>query len=164
MGKGTFGAIMLNNWYWFRAGIGRLKAYEQLAACKLAEVTNETVAGFAAHEQTRLQKRGKGEDEDRRGPAVSSINSTIRVLRRILRLATEWGVIESVPKLSLLSGERHRERVITREEMRSVSHSARFAGRCGGGPRRYGTATGRVLSAPMAGTSHGRTDETALCW
>ena len=114
--KATFERTCLNNWYWFRAGIGRLKAYEPLANCKLSEVTNEKIAGFAAHEQTRLQKRGKGEDEDKRGLAVSSINSTIRVLRRILRLATEWGAIEATPKLSLLTGERHRERVILHEE------------------------------------------------
>jgi integrase len=47
---------------------------------------------------------------------VSSINSTIRVLRRVLSLAVEWGVIESSVKLTLLPGEHHRERVITSEE------------------------------------------------
>ena len=114
--KATFETTCQNNWYWFRAGIGRLKAYEPLASCKLDEITQEKIAGFAAHEQTRLQNRGKGEDENKRGLAVSSINSTIRVLRRVLRLANDWGLIETAPKLSLLTGERHRERVITREE------------------------------------------------
>jgi integrase len=63
-----------------------------------------------------MQNRGRGEDEEKCGLAVSSINSTIRVLRRMLNLATEWGVIESTPKLALLPGENHRERVISREE------------------------------------------------
>jgi integrase len=113
--KRTFEGTCRNNWYWFRAGVGRLKAYAPLANSKLSEITIEKVAGFTAHEQTRLQNRGKG-DADRRGLAVSSINSTIRVLRRMLRLATDWGILESAPKLSLLPGEQHRERVITREE------------------------------------------------
>jgi integrase len=38
------------------------------------------------------------------------------VLRRVLKLAVEWGLIESTPKLELLSEERHRERVVTAEE------------------------------------------------
>jgi len=40
----------------------------------------------------------------------------------VLSLAVEWGVVESAPKLGLLSGERHRERVISQdEEMRYLS-------------------------------------------
>jgi integrase len=48
--------------------------------------------------------------------AVSSINSSIRVLRRVLNLAAEWGVIESVAKLDLSPGENHRERVLSPAE------------------------------------------------
>jgi integrase len=114
--QATFERTCRNNWYWFRAGIRRLKAYEPLATCKLDEVTNERVAGFAAHEQTRLQNRGRYRDEEKRGLAVSSINSAIRVLRRVLSFAVEGSVIESAPKLDLLPGERHRERVITPDE------------------------------------------------
>jgi len=114
--KATFESTCPNTWLWFRGGIRRLTTYEVLANTKLNEITNEKVAGFAVYEQTRLQKRGRGEDEEKCGLAVSSINSSIRVLRRILNLAAEWGVIESTPKLSLLPGENHRERVITREE------------------------------------------------
>ena len=39
---------------------------------------------------------------------VSSINRELQVLRRMLHLATEWGLIEQVPKIKLLHGERHR--------------------------------------------------------
>ncbi len=120
--KATFEHTCLNNWLWFRAGIRRLTRYEPLANAKLDEITNEKLAGFAAHEQTRLQNRGRFRDEEKRGLAVSSINSAIRVLRRVLSLAVEWGAIESAPKLALLPGERHRERVITPdEEMRYLS-------------------------------------------
>jgi integrase len=47
---------------------------------------------------------------------VSTINTSLRALRRVLRLAVEWGVISSAPKINLLPGEQHRERVITQEE------------------------------------------------
>src|SRR5207244_7629360 len=32
------------------------------------------------------------------------------------RLAVEWGTLDSAPRIELLSGERHREHVVTREE------------------------------------------------
>jgi integrase len=34
----------------------------------------------------------------------------------VLRIAVEWGALEAAPKIKLLSGERHRERVVTPEE------------------------------------------------
>jgi hypothetical protein len=100
--KASFERTCRNNWLWFRAGIRRLKAYEPMASCKLDTITNERVAEFAVHEQTRLQRRGKEQKNEKHGLAVSSINSAIRVLRRLLSLAVEWRVIESAPKLALL--------------------------------------------------------------
>jgi integrase len=114
--KATFESTCLNNWYWFRAGIRRLTACDSLAKAKLDEITNEKIAGFATYEQTRLLNRGRDEKDEKRGLAVSSINSSIRVLRRILKLAVEWGAVESAPKLVLLPGEMHRERVVTSDE------------------------------------------------
>jgi integrase len=120
--QSTFERTCVNNWLWFRAGIRRLTSYGLLANAKLDEITNEKLAGFAAHEQTRLQNRGRSKYQRKRGLAVSSINSAIRVLRRVLSLAVEWGVLESAPKLGLLPGERHRERVISQdEELRYLS-------------------------------------------
>jgi integrase len=47
---------------------------------------------------------------------VSTVNSSLRVLRRVLRLAVEWGALDAAPTIKLLRGERHRERVATPEE------------------------------------------------
>ena len=47
---------------------------------------------------------------------ISTANNSLRVLRRILNLAVEWGVLDSAPKLKVLTGERRRERVVTPEE------------------------------------------------
>lgn len=80
-----------------------LGAYKPLANCKLDEVTGEKIAEFAAHRQSG-------------GLQVSSINSSLRVLRRVLRLAVEWGALSACPKVNLLPGEKHRERVVSPEE------------------------------------------------
>jgi integrase len=50
------------------------------------------------------------------GLAVSSLNHELRCARRLLRVAVEWGRIEVSPRIKLLSGEAHRERVITAGE------------------------------------------------
>ena len=36
----------------------------------------------------------------------------LRVLRRVLRIACEWGA-GTVPRIKMLPGERHRERVVS---------------------------------------------------
>jgi integrase len=84
-------------------GLRALKGYKSLANCKLEEITGEKMADFAAYRQTE-------------GLQVSSINSSLRILRRVLKLAVEWGALGSAPRVKLLSGERHRERVVSSEE------------------------------------------------
>src|SRR5271156_4819632 len=51
--------------------------------------------------------------------------ASLRVLRRALRLAVEWGIIPAAPKIKLLRGEHHRERVVLPEE------EARYLGAAG---------------------------------
>ena len=51
------------------------------------------------------------------GLQVSSINRELQVLRRMFYLTQEWGKVEkALPKVRMLPGERHRERVLTAEE------------------------------------------------
>jgi integrase len=78
-------------------------AYAPLATLRLNEISSECASDFGAWRQSR-------------GLQVSSVNSSLQVLRRILHLATEWGVIERVPRIKMLPGERHREHVVTFEE------------------------------------------------
>ena len=73
-----------------------LSAFHPLAEKKLNLITGEDAAALAAHRQ------GKGLQ-------ISSINSSLRVLRRALRVSVEWRVIPAAPKIKLLRGERHRE-------------------------------------------------------
>jgi integrase len=48
---------------------------------------------------------------------VSTINRQLEVLRRMLKLAMEWGKVEKVlPRVEMLPGENHRERVLSADE------------------------------------------------
>jgi integrase len=102
--KATFEQTVRNSWLWFRDNIKVIcDPANKLASVRLNEVTNERVSEFAA---TRLKD----------GYAVSTINSTIRVIRRALHLAAEWGAIEAAPQVRRLPGERQREHVVAPEE------------------------------------------------
>jgi len=89
---------------WYRCNLRILSGYAPLAKKQLDEITSEDLAGFAAHRQSD-------------GLQVSTVNSSLRVLRRVFRVAAEWGVFETAPpRIQLLRGERHRERVLTAQE------------------------------------------------
>jgi integrase len=87
----------------YRVGLRAIKKYRPLATLRLDEVTTEKASEFAGDRQAQ-------------GLQVSTVNSSLRVLRRVLRIASEWGLLNSVPKIRMLPGERHRERVVTFEE------------------------------------------------
>ena len=91
------------SWIWYRSGMRALLRYKPLCNLRLDQIQGEQAGDFAAH---RLSQ----------GLQAGSINSSLRVLRRVLRLAVEWGVLESASKIELLTGERRRERVVTGEE------------------------------------------------
>jgi len=89
----------------YRVGLRAIKAHRPLSSLRLDEITSENAAEFGA--QRRAQKGGL---------QVSTVNSSLRVLRRVLRQAAEWGLLQTVPKIKMFPGERHRERVLSAEE------------------------------------------------
>jgi len=89
---------------YYRCGLKNLTKYPPFAACLLDAITVEKIAGFIA---TRRQV----------GLQVSTINRQLEVLRRMLRLAVEWGKVEKAPpKVEMLPGENHRDRVLSADE------------------------------------------------
>jgi integrase len=88
---------------WYRNECRVLKEFRPLANAHLDEITSALASEFSAW---RLKQ----------GRQVATVNSSIRVLRRVLNLAVEWGVVAIAPKLKVLTGERRRERVITAQE------------------------------------------------
>jgi integrase len=99
--KARFEKTSPATWHrWYRYNLDLLKDYGSLASLSVDRVTSEAVAEFAAYRQ------GKGLE-------VSSVNRSLQVLRRVLHMAVEWGVVPISPKVGMLRGERHRERVVT---------------------------------------------------
>ena len=91
------------SWLWYRSGVRPLLAYRRIAGTKLDEITSESIADYVRHRQS-------GELE------AGTINRELRVLRRCLRLAVEWGILERIPKVQMLRGEKRRERVVGEDE------------------------------------------------
>jgi integrase len=87
----------------YRVGLMAIQAYSPLASLTLDAITTERIADFASHRQAE-------------GMKVATVNASLRILRRVLRVAEEWDELERAPKVRMLSGESHRERVITPEE------------------------------------------------
>lgn len=88
---------------WYVGGMCRLSEFAPLAKARLDEITPESIRAYVAKRQADKLK-------------TSSINRELQIVRRILRLAVEWDAVESTPKIKLLPGEAHRERVVSREE------------------------------------------------
>ena len=88
---------------WYRSGFRAICSHAPLASRPLNELTGEHFAAFAAHRQGQRL-------------AVSTVNSNLRVLRRVLGLAVEWGVLSAMPRMKLLRGERIRDRVVSPAE------------------------------------------------
>jgi integrase len=88
---------------YYRPGIRTIQKYKPLANLRLNEITSEKAADFAAWRQSA-------------GLQISSVNSSLQVLRRVMRLAAQWGVVEVAPLVKMLPGERHREHVVKPDE------------------------------------------------
>ena len=101
--EATFATSIPKNAKWYRNECRVLKGYKPVGAMPLDQINSAHVGDFAAW---RIKQ----------GRAVSTVNSSIRVLRRALSLAVEWGVLTAVPKLKVLSGALRREHVVTPEE------------------------------------------------
>ena len=93
-----------NTLEYYRAGIKNLTGFIRLANCRLDKITVQDIAAFV---RTRRDA----------GLQVTSVNRQQEVLRRILKLAEEWNETEKrLPRVEMLGGERHRDRVLSRDE------------------------------------------------
>jgi integrase len=107
--KGRFENNSTKTWKaWYQPSIRTLQKYPAFCNRVLSEITSEHISEFAAHVRSK-GLRGKELQ-------ASSVNSRLRVLRRILHLAVEWGELDIAPKFKLEPGERHREHVLVPTE------------------------------------------------
>ena len=86
-----------------------LLAHEPLASLHLNDIDEAAVQAYKQH-RTRQMATGRN-----RRLSVASVNRELATLRRLLRLAQEWKVIDRVPRIRLLSGEQGREFVLSPE-------------------------------------------------
>ena len=101
---------------YYRSGIKNLVGYVPLAGCSLDSITVDKIAGF-------VKKRRDS------GLQVSSINRQLEVLRRMFKLAGEWGKVDrALPRVSMLPGERHRDRVLSATEEAGYLEAAKLTG------------------------------------
>jgi integrase len=101
--KATFEDNAWKSWEWYRLGMRALLSCKKIADLPLDTITGESASEFASY---RLAQKLQ----------IATVNSSLRVLRSVLHRAVEWGALVSAPRIKLLSGERRRERVITKEE------------------------------------------------
>ena len=96
--------------------VGHLTGYPPLASAPVDAITPEIISGFVA--------KCRAADYQ-----VSSINRALQVLRRMRRLAVEWGRVEkAMVPISLLPGERRRERVLSPAEEAAYLQAAQAIG------------------------------------
>jgi integrase len=89
---------------YYEYGVKSLLAFDKIADIQLDAINGEIIGVFIA-------KRREA------GLEVSSVNRELQALRRMLRLAQEWGKAErALPIVRMIPGEKHRERVLTADE------------------------------------------------
>ena len=92
----------------------RILRFAPLADTALTEVTSELISKYA-------QWRRSTKTEE----SILTVNGDLRTLRRMLRVAHEWGLIPQAPIIHELPGGKGRERVITfPEELRYLAEAS----------------------------------------
>ena len=89
---------------YYKNGVQHLTGFDGLATTPLDAITTNKIAAYAAKRR-----------ED--GTQVATVNRELQVLRRMFALAVDWGkVTKPLPRVRMLPGERHRERVLITDE------------------------------------------------
>ena len=105
--------------------LARLLEFEPLASARLDRIDEELIAAFVQNRSH--QKSRAGANRKKKADAVlvekvispASVNRELATLRRLLRMAHEWKVINRVPRIRLLRGERSREFILSHAQERN---------------------------------------------
>jgi len=89
----------------YQEKLAHLLKFEPLANARLDRIDEALIESY-------VQERSKGRGRHGDDLAPSTINRDLATLRRALRLAYEWHVIDRVPRVRLLPGEQNREFVL----------------------------------------------------
>jgi integrase len=113
--RSTFAAKLKTLGY-YENGTARLLEYPAVADESLDTINSEKIAGYARRRQDA-------------GMKVATVNRELQVLRRMFALAIEWGKVErALPKVRMIPGEAHRDRVINVHEEKAYLEAAESIG------------------------------------
>lgn len=90
--------------------LDRLLEFTPLAQAGLNDVDEALIASYVQHRRACLHHD--------KPISPAQVNRELATLRKALRLAQEWRIINRVPRIRLLPGERTREFVLSREQER----------------------------------------------
>ncbi len=90
----------------YREKLRRLLADQQLSGARLSAIDEAIIDAYKQRRTRQASRYG-------RPVSPASVNRELATLRRLLRLAQEWKVIDRVPRIRLLRGERNREYVLS---------------------------------------------------
>jgi integrase len=79
--------------------LARLLNSEAWANCRISDIDEALVESFVQHRRGQV--------------SAATVNRALAALRRLLRLAQEWRVIDRVPRIRMLPGECNREFVLS---------------------------------------------------
>ncbi len=96
---------------YYQYGVKSILGSGSLRHERLDSINSQKISAFAAERRQKALQ-------------VSSINRELGVLRRMLRLALEWGKTEKAIPVRMLPGERHRDRVLRPDEEKRYLASA----------------------------------------
>ena len=104
--------------------LARLLEFEPLASARLDQIDEELIAAFVQHRSHQRSRAGANRKKARaiaseKPISPASVNRELATLRRLLRMAQEWKVINRVPRIRLLRGERSREFVLSHAQERN---------------------------------------------
>jgi integrase len=101
----------------------RLLEFAPLANARLDTIDEALIAAFVQWRSAQPSRAGHNrkkprEAADAKPVSPASINRELATLRRLLRLAQEWRLINRVPRIRLLRGERNRQFVLSHAQER----------------------------------------------
>lgn len=100
----------------YQQKMANLLAFQPLANARLDRIDEAIIEQFVQHRRKQVARPKAASQEDQKLIAPATVNRALATLRRALRLAQEWKILDRVPRFKMLPGERNREFVLSSEQ------------------------------------------------
>jgi integrase len=130
----------------YKRKLKNLLTYPPLARQRIDRIDERLIEKYVHFRRDQII----GKDEQKRNISPAAVNRELATLRRALRLAQEWKIVDRVPKIRMLPGERTRDFVL------SLAQEPRYLNAC---PARL-----RAFSTLILDTGLRRGEALALEW